>query len=475
MRAHVKTTNTRQSGSSVTRVALEQSSADAPMESPMLSWEGPLSPLSSIQSHSEEEMETTQPTRHNSFCTLCQDGGDSLYLCSECPRVVCEVCLPIPSEGQNAVWNKFVCTSCQELKDRKQGRLTGFFEGFTISKDGVEAPAFPAGLQFASDCGASARRQIHDEEVLILHFYCKGMDPVGSPPSALEAMIGSYFPCGALQLRSIQFDLGTDRKVKAHNASMEKLAEELCSKTVGRVVVFVTTHSDVESGNLFAGEFAPSAKIPQLFHDLFGSSLKHIVRGGILVLLSCWWSHQYPESRAGLQDSVKSLQVKHCIAFSARRFQPALASFFLTALFFSHLIEGFDIPEAMPKALTNGFDLGTHADVFCFSNGPSTSEASASFIATKYVWWNANHRPYGTSLPLLCPVCRAVRPWKQPVIRDSGWTVQCGNPCCGLRADGTHGPAGLVAGTKPLGIKFVTPTKSRPSGWFSIDVTANYL
>ena len=100
----------------------------------------------------------------------------------------------------------------------------------------------------------------------------------------------------------------------------------------------------------------------------------------------------------------------------------------------------------------------------------------AALSATKFVWWNSHHQPYGFPLPLACPVCCAVRPWKEFLSLPSRWTTECGNPGCGLRSDGSREQAaGKLSGTKPDGFAFVMPTKKRTSGWLSLDISSQFV
>lgn len=224
--------------------------------------------------------------------------------------------------------------------------------------------------------------------------------------------------------------------------------------------------------------------------------MRDVFRGQTLVLLTCGWVLTYPESRRALKQSIHTyvftlhllvpfmthtfrLELQHAVAFTAVRFQGVLASFFLNALFFSHFIEGFGLREAFPKALSNGFDFGSHSDVVLFESplpSPSLPVNTPSFSATKFAWWNTHHRPYGFTLPLVCPVCHAVRPWKEATMLPDGWVASCENPSCGLREDGSReNPAAKLFGKKPDGIEFVTPVKKRPSGWFAVDISSEFL
>lgn len=59
-----------------------------------------------------------------------------------------------------------------------------------------------------------------------------------------------------MQLHNFEFDLGTTRKIDAHTRNMESLVAKLHSTPPGRILVFITTHSDENRGDLFAGKDA---------------------------------------------------------------------------------------------------------------------------------------------------------------------------------------------------------------------------
>lgn len=166
------------------------------------------------------------------------------------------------------------------------------------------------------------------------------------------------------------------------------------------------------------------------------------------------------------------------ITFTALRFQGVLASFFLNGLFLSTVVEGFGLQEAMSKALSNSFHLGPHSDVIIFEFPlPSPSQQPSPPLITKFVWWNSHHRPYGFSLPLVCPVCNAIRPWEENItLSEEEWATRCRNPSCGLRKDGSREkPGGKVLQKKPDIIDFVTPGRRKTNGWFTLDVSAEFL
>lgn len=128
----------------------------------------------------------------------------------------------------------------------------------------------------------------------------------------------------------------------------------------------------------------------------------------------------------------------------------------------------------MSKALSNSFELGPHSDVLVFDYHLSGSPPLQ--VVTKFVWWNSHHRPYGFTLPLLCPICNAIHPWEEFVSSSpQEWAVQCGNLSCGLRSNGSREqPGGKISKKKPQGITFITPVKKRTNGWFAQDVSTEF-
>ncbi|KIK73078.1 hypothetical protein PAXRUDRAFT_179314, partial [Paxillus rubicundulus Ve08.2h10] len=123
----------------------------------------------------------------------------------------------------------------------------------------------------------------------------------------------------------------------------------------------------------------------------------------------------------------------NCVAFAAHRFQSTLSTSFLQALIFNTFIEGATLPSSIPFSLENSFQMGQHMDVLLFSLTKAPSPLSCgNFTCDKFIWWSKQTRPYGTSFPLSCPVCGALRSWDWPVwsgsVGEGSWSVACKNP-----------------------------------------------
>ena len=165
-----------------------------------------------------------------------------------------------------------------------------------------------------------------------------------------------------------------------------------------------------------------------------------------------------------------SLPIRDCIAFATPHFQAPLANIFLLTLFKSTIIQSFDFSTSFRHALKWDLELGAHTDILHFSFDRS-SPPITSMMCNKYVWWNANMRPYGHNIPFLCPTCASVQSWGQTVKEKSGWIIQCANPDCGINTDRVQlQPRATVSGGKPENITVMPSTIKRTNGWLSFTV-----
>ena len=164
------------------------------------------------------------------------------------------------------------------------------------------------------------------------------------------------------------------------------------------------------------------------------------------------------------------LPIHDCITFITPCFQAPLTNIFLHTLFWSNIIESFDITSSLPNTLKWDSELGMHTDIMYFSFYHSLPPIM-SMMCDKYVWWNANIQPYGHNVPFLCPTCASVWPWGKTAKVERDWVVQCSNPNCGLNANKSQlRLMATVSEEKAANAIFVTP-KKRADGWFLFRVS----
>ncbi|KIK77309.1 hypothetical protein PAXRUDRAFT_167299, partial [Paxillus rubicundulus Ve08.2h10] len=161
-------------------------------------------------------------------------------------------------------------------------------------------------------------------------------------------------------------------------------------------VIFISTHSKEEHGDLFAGKEGTqtkprpvAVKVDHFFSLLFASGMDHLLKGATMVLLTCRWLVKHKQSFQEFHSSLHCLQVSNCMAFMVPHFQSSLSSIFLQALLCKTFIEGTTLPSSTPFALENSFHIGQHSDMLLFLlTEASSALLCGKFICDKFFWWN---------------------------------------------------------------------------------------
>ncbi|KIK76243.1 hypothetical protein PAXRUDRAFT_170510, partial [Paxillus rubicundulus Ve08.2h10] len=157
----------------------------------------------------------------------------------------------------------------------------------------------------------TAGSQVNCELLLIIHFYCKGMDLQGSLPQAITDYLWLYFWPGDLQFLQSEFNFATHAKINMHREKMKLLREGICRVLPSHMVIFISMHSDEECGDLFAGQEGPETKprtiavnMDHFFSLLFESRMDCFLDGATLVLLTCGWLVKHEGSFNELHSSL---------------------------------------------------------------------------------------------------------------------------------------------------------------------------
>jgi len=99
----------------------------------------------------------------------------------------------------------------------------------------------------------SSRSEVNDDPLAIIHLYLAGMDPHGSPPRLIYESFRSYFRPDDILFFELEFDAGTPTKEADHQLKMASLVERLRCAQFARVLLFISTHSEEDRGDLFLG------------------------------------------------------------------------------------------------------------------------------------------------------------------------------------------------------------------------------
>ncbi|KIJ15719.1 hypothetical protein PAXINDRAFT_155325 [Paxillus involutus ATCC 200175] len=121
-----------------------------------------------------------------------------------------------------------------------------------------------------------------------------GMESQGTPLEAVATFLRPYFHGTDLQYIKQEFDFGTQTKYWTH---------QIRAIPTGQVLFFISTHSEQQRGNLFAGQegsaknLKPVAvEVNKFFRMLLAGNFASLLNGATLVLLTCGWLVQHAES-----------------------------------------------------------------------------------------------------------------------------------------------------------------------------------
>ncbi|KAI6127327.1 hypothetical protein F5141DRAFT_1060888 [Pisolithus sp. B1] len=295
----------------------------------------------------------------------------------------------IPQEIEDKLGSpgiSFKCPACHE-KDKRAVRSKPMpYFAFTQMVEGKSVPA----------C---------DKPMFI-----RGMNSRGSLPRVLNTALEEYHTASTLCYHEVVFDFGTWDKLCHWEMKAQALAMEIGEDNFEHKVIFVSVHSEVTHGNLFAGK------------DEKGEDV----------------AVEPVESISSFKKAIIQLQPAYTVAFGADRFISAVLNSFIIAFSVRVLIQGHALCEVITDLLDVSLELRMHSDTFFFqskvqttSGLPLPSSNPLSVIGIRYSWYHNHHRPWGTALPMSCPKCSSVRSWSRSKVGvDSANTIVRISTCC---------------------------------------------
>ena len=142
----------------------------------------------------------------------------------------------------------------------------------------------------------------------------------------LKVSLEDYHTTDTLHFKEVFFDFATHQKLGQWKVNVRKLEADLAAHKFKRKVIFVTVHSDMERGDLFAGtdedgrEFAMKVEevsvsqrlqsvllifLFQFMPRLFFGYLGNVITRSTLFLLACGPLVEFEESFLALKSSIK--------------------------------------------------------------------------------------------------------------------------------------------------------------------------
>ncbi|KAI6035866.1 hypothetical protein EDC04DRAFT_2604778 [Pisolithus marmoratus] len=188
-------------------------------------------------------------TMANSFCVMCRNGGDLwIYDEKDCKRVVCHKCLIVPEKSLKDVTEDhvtFKCVTCH-WKETEKSAPQPYFGFYSQGKPVLsEPPVITGGFQH------SINSQVAPHSTALIHLHLENLEVGHAQVNMIHSLLQPYFPKGRYQFSHLPFNLTTQESLAAYQSAAFNLATSLSSYQ--SVILFLTTHSDEERGDLFSG------------------------------------------------------------------------------------------------------------------------------------------------------------------------------------------------------------------------------
>ncbi|KAI6016599.1 hypothetical protein PISMIDRAFT_13890 [Pisolithus microcarpus 441] len=121
----------------------------------------------------------------------------------------------------------------------------------------------------------------------LLHLHLETLEVAHSQVNMFCSFLQSYFPKGGYNFSHLGFNLGTPESMEVYEMAASDLAKTL--SPYSRVVLFPTTHSDEERGDLFAGFLHGQPVASKVLEclQLLLNPLKDIIKGGDIIFNVC--------------------------------------------------------------------------------------------------------------------------------------------------------------------------------------------
>ncbi|KAJ6479661.1 hypothetical protein C8R45DRAFT_933465 [Mycena sanguinolenta] len=337
----------------------------------------------------------------NNWCSGCEDGGRVIQ-CDTCPRYYCSKCVEVPTELPDNV--VFYCAKCWltntehiPLKNPGDHPYQGFWaNGKSLGK-----------VRYLGS--QSLRGQwpiINTARMVVISIRLEGMGLIGDAADVVHRHLVPFYHEDLLQLKFVDltFNLDDSKKRDTYGRSIRRAIADLEEYMPETIVVFITTHSTPDYGDLWVAPEGKAASPPhQVLPLLIPSGLQALIEkatGSMLALIACGAVNR-GEAQDQVSTFIRNARFQYGVAFAAERFLPTSANTFL-----QDLVHGFFVAchrKGLPRILASHYELGIHSNILIyFHDGDIYC----------YKWHHPARHPYGHPIPHQCSQCLGLRPYK---------------------------------------------------------------
>ncbi|KAI5986739.1 hypothetical protein EDC04DRAFT_2614984 [Pisolithus marmoratus] len=275
----------------------------------------------------------------NSFCVMCRDGES------------------VEELKESHV--KFKCVTCHWQKTK-----------------GEPQPYFVATLPTA-----------------LVHLHLDTLEISHSQVNMLHSFLKAYFPDSGYHFSQLTFNLATPKSMDIYQKAASKLADTL--SPYSRILLFLTTHSDEDRGDLFAGYNINNEPVASKFLQLLLNPLSEIITSANMVFYVCGSVVTKEKSFKGLKKAAQlspfltfsNFKPRSMLLFDAAHLQLAATIPYLHSLLDNTIIQGYPVSSAAQVALHDCGMLGRHSNVILIL------WESKGLVVQKFIWTDEHIKP----------------------------------------------------------------------------------
>ncbi|KAI6151116.1 hypothetical protein BKA82DRAFT_4013681 [Pisolithus tinctorius] len=290
--------------------------------------------------------------------------------------------------------------------------------------------------------------EVAGNSTAIIHLHLESLELGHAPVHILHTMLQGYFTQDTYHFSQLPFNFATEGSRAAYDTAASKLASSLT--TFAKVVIFLTTHTDEDRGDLFSGMENKVPIATEVFELQFLQGLllplSNIVKGGDLIFFVCGSTVRKEQSFQGLKAAVQHFKPRSMLLFDAERLQLVTTIPFLMSVLDSTLVQGFHVQSAV-----------RHSNIILML-------WQEKVVVEKFVWTDKFIRPWGQQLPAQCPQCYSIQKWEAGCSGQT-YSYECKNPGCGKDTQGTSQPPQTYTICMSKGATKLTQGKGQTSSW----------
>ncbi|KAI6154187.1 hypothetical protein BKA82DRAFT_4012185 [Pisolithus tinctorius] len=290
--------------------------------------------------------------------------------------------------------------------------------------------------------------EVAGNSTAIIHLHLESLELGHAPVHILHTMLQGYFTQDTYHFSHLPFNFATKESRAAYDTAASELASSLT--TFAKVVIFLTTHTDEDRGDLFSGMENKVPIATEVFELQFLQGLllpfSNIVKGRDLIFFVCGSTVRKEESFQGLKAAVQHFKPRSMLLFDAERLQLVTTIPFLMSVLDSTLVQGFHVQSAV-----------RHSNIILML-------WQEKVVVEKFIWTDKFIRPWGQQLPAQCPQCYSIQKWEAGCSGQT-YSYECKNPGCGKDTQGTSQPPQTYTICMSKGATKLTQGKGQTSSW----------